>query len=122
MTDRKPRGTVVLVTASLGIILVPLILSFAGYVLGGEAEDALFLEMPADTSKGCVESAEYMRLHHMELLKDLREQTVREGKPGKVTFDTCRECHLSEKKFCNRCHEAASVRLDCFGCHGERPE
>jgi hypothetical protein len=117
MTDRKSRGTVFLVTAALGIILVPVILSVAGYSLGNELERSLFLDTPIDVSKGCVETTEYMRFHHMDLLKNLREQTVRNGKPGKVTFDTCRQCHQTRASFCNRCHEAASVRLDCFGCH-----
>ena len=106
-----------MVTASVGVILVPFILSIANYVLGGEAAASPFLDEPIEKYKDCVEDTEYMRFHHMDMLREIRSQVVRDGKRQEITFDTCRECHPKRDTFCNRCHDAASVRLDCFGCH-----
>ena len=116
MSDKKQRRNVVVMTASLGILLVPVVMSVGKYVFA-KAYRPTFLDRPVDTSKGCVEETEFMRFHHMDLLKDLRERSVREGQRSKVTFDTCKQCHPSRERFCNRCHEAASVSPDCFGCH-----
>ena len=106
-----------MVTASVGLILIPFILSIGGYVLGGETDSTAFLEAPAGASDRCVDSVEDMRFHHMDLLKEIRARVVRDGKRSDITLDTCRSCHPSRERFCNRCHDAASVVLDCFGCH-----
>jgi hypothetical protein len=58
-----------------------------------------------------------MRYHHMDLLRDVREEVVRFGIRGGVTLAGCGDCHTNRDQFCDRCHEAASVRLDCYGCH-----
>ena len=76
-----------------------------------------FLEMPAPKYKECVRDTEYMRFHHWELLLELREEVVREGKTEDVTFSDCRNCHADRAHFCNECHNVANVYLDCFGCH-----
>ena len=70
---------------------------------------------------------EYMRYHHMDLLKQTRDEIVREGKgevwfydgPRKVEFDDCRNCHPSREDFCNRCHKPVNLYLGitCFRCH-----
>jgi hypothetical protein len=77
----------------------------------------VFLEMPAAEFTDCVEDTEYMRFRHMDLLKQIREEFIRDGIRGNVSLTKCRDCHTSRERFCNRCHEAASVVLDCFGCH-----
>jgi hypothetical protein len=74
----------------------------------------------------CVANIEYMRFHHWELLRGLREKVVRYGDRGDISFDGCWNCHQSRAEFCDRCHNAAFVRPDCFGCHyypelGKRP-
>ena len=117
MTNRRQTRALVLVTASVGIILVPFILSIAGYVLGKETEASPFLDDSVEGAEGCVEDTEYMRFHHMDMLRELRAKVVRDGKRQDVTLNTCRECHPKRETFCNRCHDAASVSLDCFGCH-----
>ncbi|MGD8727835.1 MAG: hypothetical protein PVH40_09330 [Gemmatimonadales bacterium] len=76
-----------------------------------------FLEMPIAAFQDCVEETSYMRLRHMDLLKELREDVIRHGVRGEISLEHCRRCHTSKARFCDRCHQAASVHLDCFGCH-----
>ena len=64
----------------------------------------------------------YMRFHHMGILRDVRE-AVREGIRGEMTLNDCWECHAnaehgtSRERFCDRCHDAVNLQLNCFGCH-----
>jgi hypothetical protein len=68
-------------------------------------------------TQGCVEPTEDMRKNHMEY----RQHSLTE----------CINCHVSdapdaphvdsEKHFCNSCHTFASVSIDCFQCHADRP-
>jgi len=73
--------------------------------------------MPPSAFQDCVEETSYMRVHHMDLLKEIREEVIRDGIRGEVTLEQCARCHLSKERFCDRCHQAATVVLDCFGCH-----
>jgi hypothetical protein len=92
----------------------------------------VFLEMPAPQFADCVKPTEYMRFYHMNLLKQIREEFIRDGIRTNLSLGKCRDCHTSRERFCNRCHRdchtsrerfcsrchaAASVVLDCFGCH-----
>jgi hypothetical protein len=107
-----------LVAVLIVIMLIPAGFSAAKLAFAGEPETPdVFLEMPVDYYNRCVEDTEYMRFHHMDLLKQIREEFIRDGKRGNVSLTNCRHCHTSRERFCNRCHEAASVVLDCFGCH-----
>ena len=74
-----------------------------------------FLEMP--DKEACVKDASYMRYRHMDLLKRVRDEVVREGKKGEVELDGCSECHTSRERFCNRCHDRVNLNPDCFRCH-----
>ena len=100
------------------IILIPLGYSFVSPLL---AQDAVveepFLEMPDASHANCVRETEYMRYHHWELLRQIREEVVRYGIRGEVGLRQCRECHTSRERFCNRCHDSVSLYPDCFGCH-----
>ncbi len=100
------------------IILLPIGYSVARALIP-RATDApqVFLEMPAAAFQDCVEETSYMRIHHMDLLKQIREDVIRDGIRGEVTLEQCARCHTSRERFCDRCHQAANVILDCFGCH-----
>ncbi|HFQ81941.1 MAG TPA: cytochrome C [Desulfobacterales bacterium] len=77
--------------------------------------------------KHCVKPLDYMRADHMKLLIDWRYEVVREGDRAKVTVDGvqyerslvngCMKCHVSEKKFCDQCHEYVDVNPYCWDCH-----
>lgn len=107
------------VIVALLIVFMLLPFGFSGVRFASARRDQMpgvFLEMPAaDTS--CVRDTEYMRFRHMDLLKEIREEFIRDGIRGDDSLTNCRDCHTSRERFCNRCHEAASVVLDCFGCH-----
>lgn len=111
-------GNLIKVVFPLLVILAPLGFSLIGAVSAGDPLDGEpFLELPAEPNEGCVRETEYMRFHHWELLREVRDEAVRDGVRGQVTLDGCRECHPRRERFCNRCHEAVSLQPDCFGCH-----
>jgi hypothetical protein len=80
-------------------------------------------------TKPCVESAEYMRIHHMQILDDWRNRVVRQegrdwtssdGRVFRMSLTmTCMDCHHDKAKFCDRCHTYADVKPECFECHNE---
>jgi hypothetical protein len=77
--------------------------------------------------KLCVESTPYMRANHMKLLSAWRDSAVREGKRtytaanGKVyqisLTGNCLECHSNKTQFCDRCHDYAGAKPNCWSCH-----
>jgi len=100
------------------IILLPLGYSLASYVLVNDVDEMhQFLEMPAPEHKNCVRDTDYMRYHHWELLRGIREEIVRHGKRGDVGLSKCMDCHTKRENFCDKCHNAVSMTPDCFGCH-----
>jgi len=100
------------------IILVPVALSLLGFVFsrGGDTPE-VFLEASDPRWENCVRDAEYMRFRHMDLLKEVRSDVIRSGLKGGITLAGCGDCHQNRDQFCDKCHEAASVSLDCWGCH-----
>jgi [DsrC]-trisulfide reductase subunit J len=82
------------------------------------------------TSKTCIESTEYMRANHMEMLYRWRDEVVRgesriytahDGKEyDKSLTNTCMHCHVSKTEFCTKCHDYAAVKEPkCWNCHNE---
>lgn len=82
----------------------------------------------------CIQSVEYMRRHHMEMLKHQRNETMRQGlRDGKASLKQCVDCHEvkdaagkavsfnDSKHFCRSCHDYAAVKIDCFECHASLP-
>jgi hypothetical protein len=77
--------------------------------------------------KKCVESKEFMRAGHMQLLNDWRDAVVRNGdriyvnKAGQSINmslqNTCMHCHSNKKKFCDECHNYMAVKPYCWNCH-----
>ncbi len=119
------RTDLLMVAIPLAVILLPILYSLAGFVFaGGPDPGTPFLQPPEERFVYCVRDTEYMRFHHWELLQEVRDEVVRDGKAGDVTFDGCRACHPDRGRFCNQCHSAANVNPDCFACHyyPETPE
>lgn len=77
--------------------------------------------------KECVESKEFMRAEHMQLLNDWRDSALRDDKRTYLSsngksFDislqnTCMKCHSNKKKFCDECHNYMAVKPYCWDCH-----
>lgn len=108
--------------AAVVILLLPLAYSVVWFALSLGATGAEpFLASP-DTAQGdrCIIRSAYQlnpRFHHMVLLKQLRNEAVREGIRGEVGFGTCQQCHTSKEQFCNQCHRAVNLNVDCYRCH-----
>jgi len=114
MKDNQTR----LIAVIAVIILAPLVYSSVSYLVAvRNGPDKPFLEKPDAKYQDCVRDTAYMRIHHMDLLKEIREEFVRHGIRGEIRLRTCAECHTSRERFCNRCHETVNLNLDCFGCH-----
>ncbi len=112
------RGPVLLVLAVVLILLIPLGYSVVGGILPQDpASLELFLEYPDAKHENCIKDTTYMRYHHWELLRGVREEVVRYGKRGEIGLHQCQECHTSRERFCDRCHHATSLTPDCFDCH-----
>ncbi len=100
------------------IILCPLLYSLFSFIsVKGDQISEPFYERSDTKYKECVRETEYMRHHHWELLRAVREDVVRYGKRGDINLKKCAECHTSRDRFCNRCHDAVSMVPDCYGCH-----
>ena len=78
--------------------------------------------------KECVESKEYMRSEHMQMLNNWRDSVVRDmnrqyvsmtsGKKFNMSLQNgCLECHSNKKEFCDQCHNYMAVKPYCFDCH-----
>ena len=97
---------------------------------GFTAGDASPPEVPLPTDGStCVESADYMRANHMDLLNRWRDEVVRDGvadpyiseRSGKAHVrsltKTCLGCHTDRNAFCTECHNYANVKPLCWECH-----
>ena len=112
-----------------GIIIFIIVLSIPVWynrVIGNVTKPELKL---VTKEKNCVESKEYMRDNHMQLLDDWRTMVVREGKERvhissqnnrkhEISLtNTCLKCHSNKKDYCDKCHDYLMVSPDCWDCH-----
>lgn len=77
--------------------------------------------------KHCIESKEYMRTSHMQLLDTWRNNVVRDagriyvglnGKKYNMSLNNdCMACHKDKAKFCDKCHNYLGVDPYCWDCH-----
>jgi len=90
---------------------------------------------PADESLKCIHPEEEMRRNHMNYILHERDETMYEGiRNEPASLAGCIDCHVepnekgeiagieTEEHFCNACHQYASVQIDCFQCHADRPQ
>ena len=116
--NRPAGGQATLALILVMLLLVPLGYSIVSRLIPRGAESAgPFLEMPDPEYQNCVRDTVYMRSHHWELLRGVREEVVRYGIRGEILLSNCQECHESREQFCNKCHDAVSLTPDCFDCH-----
>lgn len=112
------KSSTVAVAIPILIILFPIVYSIISHVsVQSQPRPEPFLERPDARYKNCVKDTEYMRFHHWELLRAVREEFVRYGKRGDISLSKCKDCHTSRERFCNKCHMAISMTPDCYGCH-----
>lgn len=85
-------------------------------------------KLPED-QESCVESREYMKALHMDLLDQWRDSVVRDGKRVYVSSTgkryemsltgTCLGCHEEKTEFCDKCHDYVGAEPYCWDCHVE---
>jgi hypothetical protein len=81
----------------------------------------------ATPGAACIESTEFMRAEHMQILDSWRDMALREGKREYVASNggvwtislqnTCMQCHVNKVDFCDKCHNSNSVNPYCWDCH-----
>lgn len=107
-------------------------------MLSGKASaDTPFPKIHEPKGEGvkCVQPEDEMRRNHMNYILHQRDKTVHEGiRTETYSLANCIDCHIepdengniadhnSEEHFCNACHQYASVQIDCFECHADRPQ
>ena len=116
------KGTVI-----AGLAIFVLFVTFPIWFNGLDAGPLPKPELPPGGEKECVAPAALMRDTHMQLLNVWRDDVLREadrvaGKVGDREFRkglqmACMECHTNKEKFCDTCHEYASVTPTCWDCH-----
>ncbi len=118
-TPPRSRRSALFIAIPVIVLLLPLGYSLVSPLFAQSVDpEQGFLEKPDDPDgEGCVEDTTYMRLHHWELLTQIREEVVRYGKRGDIRLNNCQECHTSRERFCNKCHEAVNLYPECWGCH-----
>jgi hypothetical protein len=109
-----------------GLVIFVALMLFAIFNNFGEKVEPPKPEKPVGY-KECVKPTQYMKESHMELLNVWRDEVIREGKREQVPAggamyekslqNGCMHCHTSKKKFCDTCHEYASVYPYCWDCH-----
>jgi hypothetical protein len=77
----------------------------------------------------CVAPTPFMRVRHMDLLDDWRDEAVRTDDTIHVSSDgkeyekslsgTCMNCHSNKQEFCDRCHEYVGAEPYCWDCHAQ---
>jgi hypothetical protein len=90
---------------------------------------------PADESLKCIHPEEEMRRNHMNYILHERDETMHEGiRNEPASLANCIDCHVqpnakgeiagieSKEHFCTACHQYASVQIDCFQCHADKPQ
>lgn len=93
------------------------------------------LSAKAKAAKKCVLDKYDMRANHMTILNDWRTSVVRNsdrmykstnGKMFGMSLstgeDSCLGCHVDKAKFCDKCHNYASVAPYCWECHTDPKE
>jgi len=123
-----------MINYGLKILLIGLLLGTAVPAAAGDSILPVIPEAQARFSEaqGCVEPVDDMRRNHMEYILHQRDKTMHEGiRTRQHSLVECINCHVSdapdapryssEEHFCNSCHTYASVRIDCFQCHADRP-
>jgi len=119
------------ILAGLVIFVALMTLPFWYGITRGESGAKPNLASPPPGTR-CVESREFMRDHHMNLLHQWRDAVVREGKRIYVSSDnrefqmsltgTCLGCHGKMDGFCKPCHDYVSIRPYCWDCHIEESD
>ena len=114
-----------------GIIVFLLLITLPFWYNSASGQAQYVPEFTYDsTATKCIESTEFMRANHMDVLDDWRLEVVRgenrfyKASDGQVyeksLTNTCMSCHRSTEKFCSKCHDYAAVEQpNCWNCDND---
>ncbi len=132
MSNKKQIYDKEKVILGLGIFLLLTMLPFWWNYFKAAPAPELELTETAKKAKVCVEPTDWMKANHMQILDVWRDKVVRSanrvyvsttGKEYTMSLsNTCLDCHSNKEKFCDRCHDYASVRPYCWDCHIDNPK
>ncbi len=120
-----------------GLVIFIIVALFPFWINLGETTPAPEPELSAKAkaAKKCVLDKMDMRANHMSLLDEWRDSVVRDsnriytnadGKSFQMSLSTgdtsCIGCHEDKSKFCDKCHNYASVTPYCWECHTDPKE
>lgn len=117
------------------ILVTGLLIASAAIADGG----SLFPTIAEPEGKECVQPEDEMRRNHMNYIMHQRDETMHRGIRSNIenegySLAECIDCHVFPDKegnianydekehFCNACHQYASVQIDCFDCHADKPQ
>ncbi len=111
-----------------GLLIFLLIITIPVWFALISREGADKPELNIDTKETqCVESTQYMREKHMQLLNEWRNLAVRDGVTVYTSSNgneydislsgSCLECHGDKQQFCDQCHSYVGSEPDCWNCH-----
>lgn len=110
-----------------GLILFVAFVTFPFWYNGLAAGPAPKPELPPGGEKECVAPTAEMRTKHMQILNEWRDDVLRDGHRVAVKASgkeyrkglqlACMSCHTNKEKFCDTCHDYASVKTYCWDCH-----
>lgn len=93
------------------------------------------VQKASDEGAKCIQEVPEMRRNHMNYILHERDETMHEGiRNQPSSLANCIDCHVepnedgkvadsdSRDHFCNGCHQYASVQIDCFQCHADKPQ
>lgn len=120
-------------------LLMLLITSMVTLPAAASPEGSLFPHIVEPEGVECVQPEEEMRRNHMEYILHQRDETVYRGIRANIedtgySLAECIDCHVfpneygeiashkDKEHFCTSCHQYASVQIDCFSCHADKPQ
>ena len=118
------------IVAGLLVFLAIALFPFLNNIGKSYSEPKPSIDTPAINKlavKKCVESKDFMRAEHMQMVDTWRDEVVRNGnriyynrdgqKINMSLQNTCMDCHSNKKKFCDECHNYMAVKPYCWDCH-----
>ncbi len=110
----------------IGVIIFVALVGFPIWYNAAKGGEAPKLQLPKD-EQFCVESKDYMRAAHMDVLDQWRLAVVRDAKRTYIGLNdkkynmslqnTCMKCHNDKEQFCDKCHDYLGVSPKCWECH-----
>ncbi|MDH5612403.1 MAG: hypothetical protein OEY66_08115, partial [Gammaproteobacteria bacterium] len=117
----------------ISLIFIGSILLFPAQGMAGTPFPSI--HEPEGEGVECVEDEDEMRRNHMNYILHQRDKTMHEGiRTETYSLSKCIDCHVqpndkgevptheNKEHFCVACHQYASVQIDCFECHADRPQ